>query len=59
MSNLEEIKRAVSELTPEDLRRFRERFAEYDGKQWDRQIERDAAAGRMDPLIEEARGENC
>jgi hypothetical protein len=58
MSSVEEIEQAVSELTPDDLRRFREWFAEFDAELWDRQIERDVAAGRLDALIEEARAEH-
>jgi hypothetical protein len=57
MSSVEEIERAVSELTPDDLRRFREWFADFDAELWDRQMERDVAAGRLDVLIEEAREE--
>lgn len=55
MGNVEEIERAVSELGPEDLRRFREWFAEFDAELWDRQIERDLRAGRLGALVEEAR----
>lgn len=58
MSNVEEIERAVSELGSEDLRRFREWFAEFDAELWDRQIERDVRAGRLDALVEEARAEH-
>lgn len=52
---LEELERAVSELPPEELRRFREWFAEFEAERWDRQIERDLRAGRLDSLVEEAR----
>ena len=58
MSRLEELERAVRDLPAEDLRAFREWFFEFDGKLWDRQIERDAAEGRLDPLIEEALAEH-
>lgn len=58
MSSVEEIERAVSELPPADLRRFREWFAAYDEDLWDRQIERDLSSGRLDALIEEARTEH-
>jgi len=58
MSSVEEIERAVSELPPEDLRRFREWFAEFDAELWDRQIEHDLKAGRLDALVEEARTEH-
>jgi len=55
---VEELERAVSELPPEELRRFREWFAEFEAERWDRQIERDLRAGRLDSLVEEARAEH-
>jgi hypothetical protein len=54
MSTVTEIERALRQLPPEELAKFREWFAEFDADQWDRQIERDAAAGRLDALAEEA-----
>lgn len=54
MSIITELERAVQQLAPEELARFREWFAAFDAEQWDRQIERDAAAGRLDALAEEA-----
>ena len=58
MSSVEEIERAVIELPPEDLRRFREWFAAFDEELWDRQIERDLRSGRLDALVDEARAEH-
>jgi len=49
-----EIEQAVQQLSPEELAKFREWFAEFDAEQWDRQIQRDAAAGRLDVLANEA-----
>jgi len=49
-----ELEKAVTELTPEQLKKFRAWFADYDMAQWDKQIERDSAAGRLDRLAEEA-----
>lgn len=57
MSNVEEIKRAVSDFGPENLRRFREWFADFDAKLRNRQIEGDLRGGRCDALLEEGRGE--
>jgi len=54
MSSVKKIQRAVSELPPDELRRFRKWFAEFDAERWDRQIERDLGAGRLDALVEEA-----
>ena len=41
-------------LSLEDLAAFREWFVQLDAEAWDRQIEEDAAAGRLDSLAEEA-----
>lgn len=40
--------------TLEDLARFRKWFAEYDAAAWDRQLEQDVKAGRLDALGREA-----
>lgn len=50
-----EIERAVRELPPAELAKFREWFDAFDAEQWDRQIEEDVAAGRLDALANEAR----
>jgi hypothetical protein len=49
-----ELKKAVTELSPEEFKAFRHWFADYDMAQWDKQIERDSAAGKLDRLMEEA-----
>ena len=54
MSTLIEIERAVQTLGNAELAAFRAWFAEYDADAWDRQIEADVAAGRLDALAEEA-----
>ncbi len=57
MSSVDELERAVRELSAEDLAQFREWFVEFDAELWDRALERDIAAGRLDPLVQEARTE--
>ena len=47
MSTVDEIERAIEKLSDEEL-------AEIRGWLWDRDIERDAVAGRLDRLAEEA-----
>jgi hypothetical protein len=54
MSTLEQIEDAVRQLSPKDLSEFRAWFAQLDADAWDRQIEQDIAAGRLDALAEEA-----
>jgi len=54
MSTLQEIEHAVRQLSSQDLAAFRAWFAELDAAAWDRQIEEDVAAGRLDALADEA-----
>ena len=54
MSSIDEIEQAVRDLPTEDLREFRRWFLEFDAQLWDRQIERDAAEGKLDRLGDEA-----
>lgn len=57
MSTVREIEEAVQKLSDEDRAIFRAWFAAYDAAQWDRQLEEDVAAGRLDWLMEEARAD--
>jgi len=54
MSSLQEIEDAIGKLSPDELAAFRVWFAEFDAKIWDRQIEEDVAAGRLNKLAEQA-----
>ena len=54
MTTVEQITGAVKRLPKKDLARFRKWFADYDAILWDRQLEQDAAAGRLDGLAREA-----
>ena len=54
MSTVEQIEQAVLALTPAELEAFRRWFADYDQDAWDRQIEADEAAGRLDALADAA-----
>ena len=54
MSTVREIEEAVSQLSSQELATFRSWFAEFDAALWDRQIEEDVAAGRLDDLAKEA-----
>ena len=51
---IQEIEQAIHKLSPEELAAFRRWFAEFDAEAWDRQFEKDVAAGRLDRLGEEA-----
>lgn len=57
MSKVDEIERAVRELTTEDLREFRRRFLQFDAERWDEQFEEDVMAGKLDRLGDETLGD--
>lgn len=57
MSQIELAEEAVRRLSPEDRVRFRSWYAEFDAESWDREMEADAAAGRLNWLADEARAE--
>lgn len=54
MSSVEEITAAIERLPADEVERVRAWLAEYAERLWDRQIERDSHAGRLDSLIEQA-----
>lgn len=49
-----EITGAVRRLPKRQLARFRKWFAEFDAAAWDRELDEDVAAGRLDDLAREA-----
>jgi hypothetical protein len=55
MTTVTEITRGVRRLPKRALARFRKWFAEYDAAEWDRQLESDVDAGRLDALVRRAR----
>ena len=54
MGAVEKLELLIKSLSPEELAQFREWFAEFDAQIWDRQIETDTAAGKLDRLIEDS-----
>jgi len=54
MGSVKEIEEAVLRLSAAELAAFRAWFAEFNGEAWDRRIENDIAAGRLDTLADEA-----
>jgi hypothetical protein len=51
------VQQAVECLSPLELAAFRQWFAEFDADAWDKQIEADAQAGRLDAFAAEALAE--
>jgi hypothetical protein len=54
MTTAEDIEKAVEQLTPRELARFRAWFEAFDARQFDAAIERDAQAGKLDTHADEA-----
>ncbi|RWD69444.1 hypothetical protein [Mesorhizobium sp.] len=54
MTKLEQIEKSVAELSPEELKAFAAWFEALQADLWDKQIEADAKAGRLEKLAEQA-----
>ena len=54
MTKLQLLEEEIKKLSPEELVQLREWFLERDVRQWDLQIERDAASGKLDKLFEKS-----
>ncbi len=51
---IEDLEKAVSKLPPDQFAKFREWFEAFDAARFDQKIERDAKAGKLDPLADRA-----
>ncbi len=54
MNAVEVNKKEIQHLPPSELSEFRREFTEFEADDWDMQIEKDAADGKLDFLAEEA-----
>jgi len=54
-SRLAELETEVERLSERDYGEFRRWFLERDWQDWNREIEADSAAGKLDFLVQEAR----
>lgn len=54
MTKVEMLEREVSALPAEELSQFRQWFAAFDAKEWDREFEGDAKNGTLDSSAESA-----
>jgi hypothetical protein len=54
MTTAEDIEKAIEQLPPEELARLRAWFEAFDAREFDGAIERDAQAGKLDALADEA-----
>ena len=55
MGDIEKIERQIEALSAEELAQFRAWFVEFDWAAWDRQLEADIRAGKLDRVTEKAR----
>jgi hypothetical protein len=55
--SVEELESAIASLPPDQFARLAAWFAEYQAELWDRQIEADQRAGRLDAVIARVRDE--
>ncbi len=58
-----EIESAIKQLAPDEVSKLSEWFAKFEGRIWDKKIERDLQNGKFKNLIEEAESDfaegNC
>lgn len=54
MDKIEKIGREIKGLSPSELAAFRQWFRDFDAEAWDRQIEEDLKAGKLDALADNA-----
>ena len=59
MGKIEQLEQQIQALSPEELARFREWFLEFDWAAWDRKLERDVKAGKLDALAQKALQEHA
>jgi len=59
MGKVEQIGSAIKAFSAAELEPLRAWFAEFDAAKWDRQLEGDVAAGRLDKLAERALAEHA
>ncbi len=58
MMTVEDIEKAIAQLAPADLDRFRASYEVFDAQRFDERIERDAQAGKLDRMADEALAEH-
>ncbi len=53
MGDVEKLECQFKDLSPEELAAFRKWFLAYDWEVWERQLEQDVTAGKLDALAEQ------
>ena len=54
MQTIQELQSIVSQLSADELARFREWFDKFDAEVWNRQFEEDVKSGKLDRLANQA-----
>ncbi len=54
MTKLEDIEKAIAQLSPDEMAKLRAWFEEFDGRIFDEKIEKDAKSGKLDKLAADA-----
>jgi KaiC/GvpD/RAD55 family RecA-like ATPase len=54
VTRVKKLEQEVQKLAREELAAFRDWFRKYDSDEWDRQIEEDIRAGKLDRVAQEA-----
>ncbi len=54
MQTIQELQSVVSQLSADELARFREWFDKFDAEVWDQQFEEDVKSGKLDRLANQA-----
>ena len=54
MTKIEKLERDIRGLSAKELARFREWFAEFDAAAWDKQLDEDVRAGKLDAMADAA-----
>ena len=54
MSKVNDLKKQIHELSPEELAAFREWFAKFDAHAGDQEVDADVKGGKLDALAERA-----
>ena len=55
--SIAEIEEAIKKLSPPDLAELAAWFADYQSQQWEKQMEQDLDAGRLDNFLDEVEQE--
>jgi hypothetical protein len=59
MTRVQAIEEQIKNLSPGELAELRDWLLEHDSAEWDRQIERDSAEGKLDKLFSKARADHA